>query len=160
MTRIFLCSVNRYARRNSGHQKYLRCFDIKYNLLASLYCNYKSPNYEVYCFTKCFFPFHFSKFSFVEVLREGDSKDTGDAAEPCHPGGFYACIAEYVLIGCRKYLHPGKLTWTLKIGGLEEEFPFNYDYVDVWCPCYFSGVYLKNVTALVYVRLFFCASLL
>ena len=49
------------------------------------------------CFTKCFFPFHFSKFPFVEVLREGDSKDTGDAAEPCHPGGFYAWIAEYVL---------------------------------------------------------------
>ena len=39
--REYFCvsSVNGYARRNSGHQKYLRCFDIKYNLLASLYCS-------------------------------------------------------------------------------------------------------------------------
>ena len=43
--------------------------------------NYESPNVSFHCT---------SQFSFVEVLREGDSKDTRDAAEPCHPGGFYA----------------------------------------------------------------------
>ena len=36
-------------------------------------------------------------------------------------------------------LHPGRLTWNPKNGGLEDDFPFQRD--DVHVPCYSSRVY-------------------
>ena len=46
------------------------------------------------------------------------------------------------LISCQRYLHPGKLTWTLKFGGLEEDFRSTMWMFGVHIS--FSGVYLKK----------------